>query len=81
MSTESATLPHDVQALVTQTIESLQGLMPQQKNSFVNDKITDAVFSAVDAIAADMRELNKAIHGMCGVRLVSLLQPVLTRRL
>lgn len=58
------TLPRDVQALVNQTIESLQGLVPPSKADVVSDEIKDAVFSAVDAITADMRELSKVIHGM-----------------
>lgn len=57
------TLPRDVQALVNQTIESLQGLVPPSKAEIVSDEIKDAVFSAVDAITADMRELSKVIHG------------------
>ncbi|ODN97329.1 hypothetical protein L198_03892 [Cryptococcus wingfieldii CBS 7118] len=54
-------LPVDIQALVNQTISSLKDLVPPTA-SIVKDTIKDAIFQAIDAIDADMRELNLAIH-------------------
>ena len=62
-STSVQRLPQDVQALVEQTIDSLRGLCPPNPR-IVSDEIKDAVFSAIDAVTADMRTLNLTIHGM-----------------
>jgi hypothetical protein len=56
------TLPPDIQAIVDETIRSLQRLAPSAPK-FVSDEIKDAIFGAIDAINKDMRALNLAIHG------------------
>ena len=63
MASISEPLPVDVVSLVNQTIESLRSLVPPSSSGFVEDEIKDAIFSAIDAINADMRTLNLAIHG------------------
>ncbi|WVQ74470.1 hypothetical protein IAR50_004071 [Cryptococcus sp. DSM 104548] len=60
-SSSPAQLPAHIQYLVNETIDSLKNLVPPTA-SLVKDEIKDAIVHAIDAIDADMRDLNLAIH-------------------